>query len=111
MDNHKGYYLDAEKYVHNDIKNYDKADNDKVYNDGIKKRAKTYLNMDDPEVLKFRNISDVKKEQMNYTKVLTSKKKRVYYTNLYIKMSNISDFFAKLPLCTGFDCKLIINVN
>ena len=48
---------------------------------------------------------------MNFTEVSITKRSRVYYTNLYIKMSNISDFFAKLPLCTGFDCKLVINVN
>ena len=48
MDNHKGYYLDADNYVHNDIKNYVNNNNDSVYNDGIKKRAKTYLNMNDP---------------------------------------------------------------
>lgn len=105
MDNHKGYYLDSDNYVHNDIKY------DKVYNDGIKERSQTYLNMNDPEVLKFRDRADVKKEQLNFTEVLITKKKRVYYTNLYIKMSNISDFFDKLPLCTGFDCKLVINVN
>lgn len=107
MDNHKGYYLDDAGYVHNDKL----ADINEYYNKGLKDRSKTYLDMDDLEVLKFRNISDVKKEQMNYTRVLTSNKKRVYYTNLYIKMSNISEFFNKLPLCTGFDCKLVINVN
>ncbi len=105
MDNHKGYYLDSENYVHNDIKNTDNN------NFGIKERVKTYLDMNNDEVKKFRDRADVKKEQLNFTEVLVTKKKRVYYTNLYIKMSNISDFFDKLPLCTGFDCKLVINVN
>ncbi len=77
----------------------------------MNERSKTYLDMDDIDVKKFRNEADVKKEQLNYTKILETNKSRVYYTNLYIKMSNISDFFDKLPLCTGFDCKLIINVN
>ena len=75
--------------------------------------------MDDDEVKKFRNRADVKKEQLNFTEIINvgnveiaqKNYKRVYYTNLYIKMSNISDFFNKIPLITGFDCKLVINVN
>ena len=77
MDNHKGYYLDSENYVHNDIKNTDNN------NFGIKERVKTYLDMNNDEVKKFRDRADVKKEQLNFTEVLVTKKKE-YITLIYI---------------------------